>query len=139
MAKINFSKEKQQIATKIRLIREQAGYTQEQFSELLGISVSALKKIESGENQVSVACLRKLNDTMSVSADWVLFDKKVDVDTAWESIENCSETDKLYLLLKLIHYFTGIKKTVHTAFEEQLQHSEEIKQFIEHLEIDGEG
>ena len=134
MSKVKLSKEQQQIACRIRLIRENAGYTQEQFSELLGISVSALKKIESGENQVSVSCLRKLNDTMSVSADWILFDKKADADSTWESIGNCSETDKLYLLLRLLHYFTGIKKSVYTTQDEQMQYGEEIKQFMEHLE-----
>lgn len=134
MSKVKLSKEQQQIAGKIRLIRENSGYTQEQFSELLGISASALKKIESGENQVSVSCLRKLNDTMSVSADWILFDKKADADSAWESIGNCSETDKLYLLLRLLHYFTGTKKSVYTTRDEQQQYSEEIKQFMEHLE-----
>ena len=38
-----------QSACRLRQIRENADLTQEQFSEILGISVSAYKKVESGE------------------------------------------------------------------------------------------
>ena len=52
--------ERMQSACRLRQIRENADLTQEQFSEILGISVSAYKKVESGENQVSIASLSNL-------------------------------------------------------------------------------
>ena len=51
---------KKEIAARLREIRSGLGMTKEQFSEILELSVSAYKKIESGENQISIECLRKL-------------------------------------------------------------------------------
>ena len=137
MAKQELPAEKREIAERMRKIRERAGATQEQFAEMMGISVSALKKIESGENQVSVACLKRLNEGMNVSADWVLFDKTNDAEEVWESIENCSEEDKMFLMLRLLHYFTGVKKTAMVDKSEQGQVSDDIKRFLDSMKRHG--
>lgn len=68
--------ERMQSACRLRQIRENADLTQEQFSEILGISVSAYKKVESGENQVSIASLSNLYKKMNVSTDYILFGKR---------------------------------------------------------------
>lgn len=60
-------------ASRIRQIRLDSGLSQERFSEMLGISVSAYKKIEYGQNQVSLHILRKLWYVFHVSADYLLF------------------------------------------------------------------
>ncbi len=109
--KEDFLKDRLDAAARIRQIREEAGLTQEQFAEILEISVSAYKKIESAENQISLNGLRQLGRKMQVSADYVLFGKNESPDVAWEMIQNCSESDKMYLLIKLLIYFTRIKKS----------------------------
>ena len=138
MAKRDIPIEKRKMADKIRLIRERAGATQEQFAEILGISVSALKKIESGENQVSIACLQRLNEGMHVSADWILFDKASDADTVWEHIENCTEEDKMFLMLRLLHYFTDVKKVAVVENKEQDNVDLEIKRFLNDMKKHGD-
>lgn len=74
MSKKGTAEERMQSAQRLRHIRESAELTQEQFAEILGISVSAYKKVESGENNISLASLRCLHKEMSVSAD---YDKRI--------------------------------------------------------------
>ena len=58
---------------RIRSAREQAGYTREQFAELLDISVSYLAEVERGRTNVSVKTLIKICRLLGLSADYVLF------------------------------------------------------------------
>ena len=67
-------------AARLREIRKQSKNTQESFSELLNISTSAYKKLESGENQISVRCLERLYRKLDVSADFILFGKEVQLE-----------------------------------------------------------
>lgn len=54
------SKDKIAVGGRFKLLREQFGYTQEQFAEKLDISLSTVKKIESGEYNVSLETQKKL-------------------------------------------------------------------------------
>lgn len=127
--KEDFLKDKLDAAARIRQIREKAGLTQEQFAEVLEISVSAYKKIESAENQISLNGLRQLGRKMQVSADYVLFGTNESPDVAWEKIQNCSESGKMYLMIKLLVYFTNIKKGALCPKGEQ----DELDEMILHL------
>lgn len=138
MSKKDTLGERLQSAARLRQIRENAGLTQDEFSEILGISLSAYKKVESGENQVSLSSLRKLYEEMSVSADFVLYGKNEGLDEAWEAVLNCSETDKMFLMLRLLSYFTKIKKGVFPLKEEQVEEDKEILQMLRELQNDGE-
>lgn len=137
MSKKDTLGERLQSACRLRYIRESAGLTQEQFAEILGISASAYKKVESGENQVSLSSLRNLYNEMCVSSDFILFGKKQDLDDVWKDILNCSEADKLFILLKLLVYFTEVKKGVFPLKEEKSQEEQELLQLIHKLQKDG--
>ena len=134
MSKQDILDEKLQSAIRLRQIRENMGLTQEQFAEILGISVSAYKKVESGENNVSLSSLRLLHKEMNISADHVLFGETKCIDNTWEAILNCSETDKLFLLLRLLVYFTKSKKGIFPMAEEQSENDEEILQLMSLLQ-----
>lgn len=134
MNKKETSAERKQMALRLRQIRENAGLTQEKFSEILGISASAYKKLESGENQISLSGLKKLYERMSISADYVLFGTNKDPAEVWEAVLNTSETDKMFLLIRLWTYFTKIKKATFPLQEEQSLHDERILQFIKALQ-----
>lgn len=134
MSKQDILDEKLQSAFRLRQIRENMGLTQEQFAEILGISVSVYKKVESGENNVSLSSLRSLHKEMNISADHVLFGETKSIDSTWEAILNCSETDKLFLLLRLIVYFTKSKKGVFPMAEEQSENDEEILRLVNMLQ-----
>lgn len=137
MSKKDTLGERLQSACRLRQIRENAKLTQEQFAEILGISVSAYKKVESGENQVSLSSLRNLYNEMSVSADFVLYGKMQDMDAVWKEIINCSEADKLLILLRLLAYFTEVKKRTFPLSEEQTKDEQELLHFMQKLQNDG--
>lgn len=138
MNKRNTLGERMQSACRLRQIRENADLTQEQFSEILGISVSTYKKVESGENQVSIASLSNLYKKMNVSTDYILFGKKKDVEETWQTILNCTEQDKLFLLLRLLAYFTKIKHGIFPLENEQAMEDKNILQLIRELQDYGE-
>ena len=137
MSKKGTVEERMQSAQRLRHIRENAGLTQEQFAEILGISASAYKKVESGENNISLASLRCLHKEMSVSADHVLFGETQSVADTWEEILNSSESDKMFILMRLIKYFSNNQKGTFPLTEEQSDEEKDIWQLIEKLLDDG--
>lgn len=131
MKKEYSEEERMQSANRLRNIRENTGLTQEQFAEFLGISASGYKKIERGENGITSDFLRLLHEKMSISADYVLFGKTQSVDNAWEEISNCSEEDKLFILMRLTAYLTIAKKGTFPFIEKQQELDKEIRLLIE--------
>lgn len=133
MGKSGNTTEKLELAARIRQIRENAGLTQEKFAELLGITLSAYKKIESAENQISLDGLRKLEKELKVSSDYILFGKNEDVDDVWKMIQNCSENDKMFLLFKLIIYFTKVKERSYCLKEKQADYDCDILNILKEM------
>lgn len=122
-------------AARIRTIRKSAGLTQEEFAERIGISVSAYKKVETGENQISMDCLAQIEQQMNVSSDYVLFGKKVEADEAWKGFMNCSERDKIFLLLRMLNYFTKVKEGKYVTQDIQAVYDEEIMKFLKDMTL----
>ena len=63
----------QRIGTNIKLAREKTGYTQEQFSERLGVTPNHLSAVERGTCGASLDLLERLCRTFHVSADFLFF------------------------------------------------------------------
>lgn len=131
------SRDRIELANRIHQLRLDCGNTQEQFAEILGISVSALKKLESGENQISVEGLRRLQNKLHVSADYILFGKKTDSDRLWTDILNCSENDKFFIMMRLIYYFIRVKNATFCDSKTQKQYDKKILNFMKQIDIDG--
>lgn len=107
-----FFRERLDTAGRIRQIRENAELTQEEFAEILGISSSGYKKIENADNQISLNGLRRLERKLHVSADYILFGKSEQSGDLWERIMNCSDSDKMFLMIKLLVYFTKTENSM---------------------------
>ncbi len=71
-----------QIGTNIQAARERAGYTQEELSELLGMTPNHLSAIERGVSGISLDALQKLCLLLGISADYVLFGEPAADDEA---------------------------------------------------------
>ncbi|MBE6885453.1 MAG: helix-turn-helix transcriptional regulator [Ruminococcaceae bacterium] len=71
------------VGANIKREREKAGFTQEQFSELLGIGPKSLSSIERGVVGVSLSTLLRICDALHISANVLLYeqDQKNDVDS----------------------------------------------------------
>ncbi|MBQ8460038.1 helix-turn-helix transcriptional regulator [bacterium] len=60
------SENKKLLGKRIKLIRKNAGYTQEKLSELIGIETGSLSSIESGHSFPSLTTLEKLSNALKV-------------------------------------------------------------------------
>lgn len=68
------------IGANIKREREKAGFTQDQFSELLGIGSKSLSSIERGVVGVSLTTLLKICDILHISANVLLYPKTKEND-----------------------------------------------------------
>lgn len=127
--------QKRERAARLRTIRKNARLTQEEFSEQIGISVSAYKKVETGENQLSIDCLSKIAQQMEVTSDYVLFGKKEKADEAWNLFMNCSERDKVFLFLRMFNYFTKIRGEKHVTQDMQVAYDEKLLEFLKEMTL----
>lgn len=62
-----------EIGINIKKEREKAGFTQDQFSEMIGLGSKSLSAIERGTVGISLTTLRKVCNTLSISSDAILF------------------------------------------------------------------
>lgn len=92
-------------AERLKLIRKRAGYTQEQMSEIMKLSVSGYKKIESGESQLTTERIMLLDQSMNVSADYLLFGDEPTVENAWRNVQILDDEAKMRMMLRLYAYF----------------------------------
>lgn len=80
------------IGSNIKRERMKAGYTQEKFSELVGIGTKSLSAIERGTVGVSLTTLLKICKILSISSNALLFENtpKNDVQSITERLERLS-------------------------------------------------
>lgn len=135
MRKMDNVAQKREIASRLREIRTNLGLTQEKFAEILELSVSAYKKVENSENQISIDSLRKIEERLKVSSDYILFGKYKDADEIWKLLLNCSEHDKMLSLLRLINYFTKIKGGHYLTQEVQSLCDEKLLSILKEMDI----
>lgn len=109
MAKSQNNKE---IAGRLKELRLNLKYTQEQFAELLDISVQLYKKMESGENNISIATLHKMKKKLEFSVDYLLFGEKDDQEAVWTRVIALDDADKEKLLLRLFAMMTSDNRRV---------------------------
>lgn len=83
------------LGEKIKRLRKQRGYTQEQFSEMIDITPRNLSRIEVGESFVTSETLDKILNALNVTAD-ILF--------SYEHIKNDEE-----ILAEIYSYLDKIK------------------------------
>jgi transcriptional regulator with XRE-family HTH domain len=82
---------------RIRKAREEAGYTREQFAELVNVSVSYMAEVERGRCNVSVKTLITICKCLGLSADYLLFGEKRDADGLL--LDKINRLDEKYLPL----------------------------------------
>ncbi len=83
--------------TRIRKAREELGYTREQFSELLDVSVSYMAEVERGRTGVSLKTLVKICSLLGLSADYILFGEERSGDALL--LDKIHRIDRKYLPL----------------------------------------
>lgn len=136
MRKSDNQSEKFIMAQRLQQVRTNLGLTQQKFADILDISLSAYKKIESGENGVSLNSLRILNKELGVSADYILFGEQPDLADVWKEIVSCSDKDKLYLMMQLFRYFAQEDKIKFSALQEKTPEMDNaIMEFLNKVDL----
>ncbi len=77
------------IGNAIRVAREQAGLTQEQFGELVSLGTKNVSDIERGVAGITVSTLKRICEKLSISSDSILFanNEKNNVQMLTERLE----------------------------------------------------
>lgn len=100
------SKLQRQENARIKAVREDLQFTQEQFAEIFEISLSGYKKIESGEVHLTVDKLYMLKEKLGLSADYVLFDEKGTISDVWLEACKLPPVEKWQMLMRLYAYLS---------------------------------
>ena len=70
---------------------------------MLDISTQLYKKMELGENNISLNTLNKMKDKLDFSADYLLFGERDTLVDVWNKALTLESLDKQILLLKLFY------------------------------------
>lgn len=102
-----------QIGEQIKLAREQAKLTQEQFAERIDVSPQYVSDLERGVVGVSIATLKRICTVLGVSSDQILFGKQTENRAAFIADKCKSLSEHQYLLLSDIisKYVEAIEST----------------------------
>lgn len=127
MAVRKITSEKMDKALRLKAIRESMDFTQEEFANKINISLSAYKKIESAENNISVNVLTKLKKEFHISSDLILYGEHKELNDAWYSVQNSSEEDKMVIYAKLmLHFLRKRNENVDSSIDEALDVTKKI-------------
>ena len=82
------------VGINIKREREKAGFTQDQFSEMLGIGSKSLSAIERGVVGISLTTLLKVCDILSVSTNTILKEncEKNDIQNITDQLERLTHS-----------------------------------------------
>lgn len=92
-------------AERLRKLRQDNGYTQEELAEILEMSSSTYKKIEGAACGLTVERLTILKEKLGVSADRILYGEKTGLDDLWDAVMNLGSEDRFRLFLRLCAYY----------------------------------
>lgn len=100
---------KAEIGARLRLKRENAGYTREQLGELCSLSPRFIANIELGTSTFSLDSLMTVCRVLSCSSDYLLFGDILD-ENAW-----AETTDKLFHMD--VKYKESVEKVIQGIIE----------------------
>jgi len=80
------------IAERLQNLRKKANYSQEQVSDMLGISRQAISKWESGQGKPEIDNIIKLMEVYNVSADYILLGKEHTIQVEPKQKRELSQT-----------------------------------------------
>lgn len=87
---------KAQIGQRLRIKREQAGYTREKLGELCSLSPRFTANVELGDSTFSLDSLMMVCRVLSCSSDYLLFGSSIDTAAWAEPIEKLQQLDLKY-------------------------------------------
>lgn len=85
-----------EIGLRIRALREEQQLSREKLAELSTISVQFLADIETGKKGMTVTTLRKICDSLNVTADYIVYgNNSIDLSGLSQSMSEMDETKQM--------------------------------------------
>ncbi len=129
---------KRETGNRLKKLREELGYTQEKFAELLDVSVTLYKKMEYGSYNISVRTMRRLKEITSISVDYLMFGEQKEFDDIWLLLQSAENSTKMKTLLRLIAYFGVDSIECHTGKKQEEEYAEFLDEWMKKIESDSE-
>ncbi len=104
---------------RLRFIREYKKETQESFADKLELSVSAYKKLESGENNISLKTLDKLHE-FNISSDFLLYGSDSSFEKLMLEVQSCTGREKMLIFISLMERFRDPQQKEDKLTDEEL-------------------
>ena len=101
---------KKQLGARIKKLRQDRGYSQEQFAERLGIASRTLCGIEIGKNFFTADTLEKILETLEITPEDLfmvnyLKPQEMLVDEIIEKVKSIKDREKIETIYKIIKSF----------------------------------
>lgn len=101
---------KKQLGQRIKKLRQDRGYSQEQFAEKLGIATRTLCGIEIGKNFFTADTLEKILTSLDITPQELfminyLQPKEVLVDEIINSVKSIKDREKIEIIYKIVKSF----------------------------------
>jgi len=110
------------IGERVRKYRKAKGFSQEYLAERVGISVTHMSHIETGNTKLSLPVLVELSRALEIQTDDLLYDhsagRRVALQELDEILNTCSDT-QIRIILDLVRA-TKISLEKHTSSNEEV-------------------
>ena len=93
-----------EIGRRLREIRENMGYTQFRFAEILGVVEEHYRKIELGSSGLTLEKVLILYERLNIDATYLIVGKRKDKFDLDDILTNCSKVEKRKILHRLLEY-----------------------------------
>lgn len=119
MNKKKYTNDDKKRGQRIRAVRKSNNLTQENLAELFNISVSMVKKLESGENNITLSELRCLKNKFNVSSDYILFGEINNGKHFEYQFESAPMEEKMHIFLNILFQLCGADNQKFIGFLEK--------------------
>ncbi len=97
-----------EIGSRIQFCRKRLGFTQEQLSEKMNVSIQMISNMERGNKAIRIDNLVKLSHILEVSTDYILTGKQnpADIQSLSSKLAALSEEDRKAVFILIDHFLS---------------------------------
>lgn len=93
-----------QIGKRLREVRNNLGYTQSQFAEILGVGEEHYRKIELGSTALTIDKVWALHERFRIDATYLIAGEKRESTDIEYLLTNCTKVERDVILHRLFEY-----------------------------------
>lgn len=97
-----------EIGRRLKEIRDNLGYTQFQFAEILGVGEEHYRKIELGSTGLTVDKVWLLHDQLKIDATYLISGEKMEVADIDYLLINCTKIERDVIVHRMFQYIEKV-------------------------------